>query len=164
MTAPAYFVFDGDPTNGVVPRVPSVDDLGGANWVDDDTHPPNPEMDMSALDENQNELVLAGLARTAFVLCITVGFNAGAPVLQGMETVGSLLLSGDITLTDNGAGDTTISWPANKIPARTCGPLLTIHEDVEVTAQRALTPTATSIRVKTKVAGTGTDCGFTVRI
>lgn len=163
MTAPSYFVFDGDPDNGVVPRIPSVDDLGGGEFEDDAEYPPDPQIFPSALDENQQERVLAALARTATVLNVYVTFPSGTPIVSGFETVGTLLESSDITLTDNGAGDTTISWPANKLPPREVGPTLTLNADVEIDRARAYVVTAASIRVKTKLSSTGTDCAFTLR-
>jgi hypothetical protein len=164
MTAPLYFVFDGDPDNGVVPRIPSVDDLGGAEFKNDLIEPPDPGEFPMAEDENQQELVLAALARVATMLNVSVAFVGGNPQISGFETVGTQLVSSGITLTDNGPGDTTISWAANLLPPRECGPSLTLNEDVEIDRARAFVISATSIRVKTKLGSTGTDCAFTLRI
>lgn len=168
MTAPKYFVFDGDPDADppIPPRVPSVDDLGGAEFEDDAANPPDPLVFPSAHDWNQKTEVLAGLANTSFKLGIAVSFSGGTPSVSGFQQVGTRLTTGLLTVTDNGtAGDTTITWPADYLPPRNLGPLVCVNEDVEIDRVRAyLVNSGNGVRVKTKLGATGTDAGFTVWI
>lgn len=162
---PGYYVFDGDPDNNVPPRRPTVDDLGGAQFEDDPVMPPVPPHEKGARAENQQERVLAGVCQTAFALCVSVEFAAGDPVLVGYATVGNRLQTEDITLTDDGDGNTIVSWPAGMLPERTTRPILTLNEDEEIDRQRAiLADDGLSVRVITKLGSTGTDCAFTVLI
>jgi hypothetical protein len=167
MTAPVYYVFDGDPLASpvVAPRIPSVADLGGAQFQDDAEYPPDPLIFPSALDENQQERVLSGLAQTAGKLVFTIDFATGAPFVSGFAQVGTRLTTGLLTVTDNGAGDTTVAWPAGYLPARNVSPLMTVNGDVEIDRQRCiLAADGLSVRVKTKLGATGTDVKFTVVI
>lgn len=162
---PEHYVFDGDPDNGIAPRRPTVDDLGGASFEDDPTMPPVPPHEKGARAENQQERVLAGVCQTAFALAVLVEFSDGAPVLAGFASPSTRLQTGDFTITDNGDGDTTIEWPAGMLPERVVGPLLTLNGDVEIDRQRAiLGADGLSVRVVTKLGSTGTDCAFTVFI
>lgn len=162
---PEYYVFDGDPDSNIAPRRPSVDDLGGAAFEDDEGLPPVPPYEKGASAENQQERVLAGICQTIFTLVVSVEFSSGDPVLAGFSTTSTLLDSDDITIEDDGAGNTHITWPANMLPSRNVGPMLTLNEDVEIDRFRAVMDgDGLGVVVKTKLSTTGTDCAFTVYI
>lgn len=160
-----YSVFDGDVGNSISPHRPTLGNLGGGAFEEDLAEPTDPTLFPTADAENQCEKVLYGLAQTGFALNFMVTFSGGTPSIAGFSTVGTRLELGDLTVTDNGAGDTTISWPADYLIPGTIGPILTLNEDVEIDRQRAiLAGDGLSVTVKTKLSTTGTDCAFSVLI
>lgn len=158
-----YSVFDGDQDENISPHRPTLGNLGGAEFANDPTIPPDPETFPTAETENQQENVLYGLAQGAFALGFQITFSSGTPSIAGWWTIGTRLELADFTVTDNGDGDTTISWPAGYLVPKSIGPLLTLNEDVEIDRARAIQASdGLSVTVKTKLGATGTDCGFTV--
>lgn len=113
---PLFNVFDGDGGSNV-PRRPSLDDLGGAAYEDDQQYPPDPLTMPSAAMENQNEMVLYGLAKMGATALVYVKFTGGTPAIDTLVSPGNLLEIADFTITDNGDGDTSVVVAANKIPA-----------------------------------------------
>lgn len=98
------------------PRRPSIDDLGGAAFVDDQKFPPDPETMPSALMENQNEKQVAALARVVPSLVLSIRFSGGTPSVDQFSACSGLVSSGTFTVTDVGTGITKIEWPANTFP------------------------------------------------
>ena len=91
------------------PRRPSLDDLGGAAKQDDADYPPNP---VTMTDRGELELFarfFEGIGKVVPFCTIHVAFSAGAPYIVSLQSMRSSLVSGNLVLTDNGAGDTTIS-------------------------------------------------------
>jgi hypothetical protein len=71
---------------------------------------------------------------------------------------------GDFTVTDNGTGDTTITWPANTFPPPAYKPKASLNSDVAALAPVAFY-VSNGVHVKTRnSAGTLTDMDFTVDI
>ena len=114
ITTPTYLVFDGDPENAVSPRRPGISDVGGGQKQNDQEFLPDPDMP-DADDDNQHQMLLVGLSKTATMASIYVKFVAGAPSIFGIRAVGSLLQSSDFTPTDVATGKVTIACPSSKI-------------------------------------------------
>ncbi len=169
MTAPAYLVFDGDPTGTppVYPRRPSVADMGGAAYEDDATYAPEPDVMPMAEDANQVVKVVEGLTRTGAAVWMSVAFSTGTPTIHGMACLGTLLQASDFTLTDNADGDTSITWTATKLPVSNVWPAgLTLHAIPGFPIQQfAAVPITNGVQVLTRdTDGNGIDCPFTVML
>jgi hypothetical protein len=158
--------FDESPT----PRRPTIDDLGGGA-KQNATSVPDPVRQATAEDFNQTTKQIAAMGRVIPLATVFVTISAGVPTVSGVLAPGSSVSTGSFTLTDNGAGDTTISWAATLLPTRSVGAKAFQTDDVEIDRIRAVygtasVPTANSpaVRVKTKLAAVGTDCNFGVDI
>lgn len=165
MTAPAYYVLDGDvAVSGDLPRRPGINDLGGAAFVDDQPYSPDPTEFPSALDENQQERVLVGVCRVTPVAIVNVQFTGSTPVIASATVAAEVLNSATFTPTDNGLGDTTITWPANVFPASTTTPKITYDSDGAWLPATYVLVT-NGVRVKTRnSSGTFTDANFRLEI
>src|SRR4051812_25897275 len=112
MPTPSTLTWDLD-----VPRRASVGDLGGGAKVQAaGTKAPDPVRHLTANDVNQWAKQLAALNSTTAVAKVSVRFWAGAPFVYKVAAPGTGIDAGDSTVTDNGAGDTSITWPANTFP------------------------------------------------
>lgn len=162
MASPDYFVYDGDV--GVPRRRPSTDDVGGYLKEDDQEYPPDPVTMMTADDMNQWTRLLAGYAKVLPVAVISVTFAAGVPSIAYFNSIASDLLAGDITVTDNNDGDTSLTWTAGKFPTLNAyAGGLTLNDDQTIDEHMAI-PIANGVQVITESGGAGTDCDFTVYI
>lgn len=163
MAAKPYLTYDGDPGNAVAPFRPGIDDLGGAELLDDQEYPPDPETQPTADAWNQKVMVAVAHARVVPVMLVAVRFAAGVPTVEAFSSVSTSLLSGDLTILDNGAGDTSITWAADALPVPLVPPTVSLWEDVEIDRVRAY-PITNGVRVKTKLGATGTDCAFLLQV
>ena len=160
MASPDHFTYDGDA--GIPRRRPGVDDVGGFAKEDDQARPPNPLTMLAAADWNQISRLLVGLSKVAPVAVISVAINAGVPTIAFFASVASNLVAGDITPTDNGAGDTSLTWAADTFPVANLYPGgLTLNENAACDEHMAI-PIANGVQVVTEDGGVGTDCDFTV--
>lgn len=158
-----YFTYDGN-GGSVTPHRPGVDHLGGASLEDDDVHPPDPETMPHADAWNQMVNLLVGLTKVTGAFVLSIRFSGGDPVVEAFSAVGTSVTSGDLTITDNGDGDTSIEWPAETFPQPVCRPQgLTVNDDVEIDRMRAI-PITNGVRVKTKLGATGTDADFSLTV
>lgn len=114
MSTPQYYVFDGDPGNAVNPRRPGIDDVGGAQKLNDQEFLPDPDMP-DADDDNQHQRLLVGLCKVADGARIYVKFTAGVPGIFGVRAIGAALVAGDFTVTDVATGKFKLACPASKI-------------------------------------------------
>jgi hypothetical protein len=147
------------------PRRPSLDDLGGAQLEDDDPNP-NPS-EPSAAPLNQMTLQASAIAKVIHAAVLFVEFTAGAPALTQLSAAGSLVNFGTFTVTDNGNGDTTITWPAQSSPPTVPLPVANSIATAASTSARIITTTAATngVRVRTwNSAGTATDTNFALYI
>mgnify|MGYP001381364014 CR=1 FL=1 len=163
MAAKAYLTYNGDPPNSIAPFRPTKDDFGGDELQDDQEYPPDPQTQPTADAWNQKVAVEAAHARVVPVLIVGIKFTAGAPVVEWFSTVSETLVSGDLTITDNAAGDTSIEWPADTLPPPLAAPEASVYEDVEIDRVRAY-PITLGARVKTKLGATGTDASFQLKV
>lgn len=102
----------------VPPIRPGIDDVGGGN-KQNATRPPDPQRSLTAEDWNQLSKQGVELAAVAPMAMLSVKFTAGAPVIDQMTGMGTAAKTiGTYTVTDNGNGDTSITWPAGTFPGR----------------------------------------------
>lgn len=152
------------------PRRPTIDDVGGG-LKSNRTPAPDPVRDATAEDYNQlgQQGVAAGTMIPLARVFVTI--SGGVPTVTSVMAPGSAVSTSSFTVTDNGAGDTTISWPVALLPSRAAGPIVSQIDDTEIDRLRAYNvtvaePAANSpgVRVKSKLGVTGTDCNFVVDI
>lgn len=145
------------------PRRPSLDDLGSATLEDHAAFPPNKRNMPYADQMNQWAKQLERLCSIVPVATFSVAFSGGTPGIVLFNSMRTDDLLGTFIVTDNGTGDTTISWSTGRYPTAKLKPMVTLNEDVAAEAPVAFQPTADSVRVKTRNgAGTLTDIAFTV--
>lgn len=148
------------------PRRPGADDFNGmakTNAVDR----PDPRTQPNAEEWNTKGHCLVAYGGVVPVAILTVRFNAGAPLIDKVACANPALLAGDFTVTDNAAGDTSISWLATKLPTAVADAEASVTEDVEIDRVRAYATTVggnPGVRVKTKLGAVGTDARFVVKI
>jgi len=153
-----YFTYDGDPGNGVDPHRPSIDDLGTDTLEDFPGEPVDPRYGVNSEAENQRNRVGAALAKTTAPLELSVRFSAGAPFIY--KNVQLRTTSATITVTDNGTGDTSLTWPANSFPAQILEPGGCINGDT--VGMIAIESITNGVRVRTlSSAGAAADLPFT---
>jgi len=153
------------------PRRPTIDDVGGGLKTNR-TPAPDPVRDATA--EDYNQLGQQGVAAGSMIPLarVFVTISGGVPAVTSVMAPGSAVTTSSFTVTDNAAGDTTISWPVALLPTRAAAPGgLTQTDDTEIDRLRALYTTAAvpaanspAVRVKSKLGATGTDCNFVVDI
>jgi len=141
------------------PRRPTLDDVGGAGFTNDPDFPPSPA-EPDADGYNQTGMLAVAAAGMVPVRGVSVRFQAGVPLVDLQADMRST--PAVLTLTDNGAGDTTITYPSGSYPAPVLRAAAFLNEDVA-----ALAPTVTIVtngfRVRTRnSAGTLTDIAFTL--
>jgi hypothetical protein len=74
---PTHFVIAGAP--GEPPRLPTAEDFGGYNKLDDDEFPPNPQTDLTASDWNQLIKTVFGMVRTMHKMVLRVQVDCSTP-------------------------------------------------------------------------------------
>ena len=156
MTAAETYTYDDVP-----PRRPSLDDLGGSDYENDPYNPPDRRTMPNAEAMNEQARNLAGLNRVCPVAVIHVTFTVGVPAILSVSGARSAISASDFTVTDNGTGDTSITWATSVLPASTMPPVVSIAEDIEIDRARAYIVTG-GVRVKTKLGATATNCAFIV--
>lgn len=114
MSTPSFLTWTGSVSASVNPYRPSVNDLGGASFADDADFPPDPNTQLTAAVENQNEMQVAALGRVAPAAIFYVK-NSGTPSIYGMRAASDSLQISDITVSDLGVGFTEITCPATKL-------------------------------------------------
>lgn len=150
------------------PRRPSLDDLGGAAKRDDAAFPPNPLTMPTAQNWNQFARLDEGRGKFDIFITFEIRFNAGAPYIASVRSMRSSLTTASFAApTDNGAGDTTISWApiAASFPPKNREPGVELIGDGDYRVPTTDTTTANTVRVRTR-DGTGAlvDAPFYVHV
>lgn len=167
MVAAATNTWDMTPPDG--PRRPSLEDVGGAVLVDE-TPAPDPATMLYADQQNQLQHQAAAAGKMMAIARISIAFAAGAPSVVAFQVPGNNVVLGTFTVTDNGVGDTSITWPANTFPPTGCRPEVSINYDPAAPpADAASAPMAgyitNGVRVVTRNhANAPADYDFTVAI
>jgi hypothetical protein len=168
MSAPLFLVFDGGTDAGgtELPRRPSTDDLGGDQKQDDAEFPPDDVEHPTADGWNQLVKVVAALSKTAACCKLEIDFSGGAPFVTAASGLGSGIKQSTFgTPTDNGTGDTTVSWPANTFPPFTISPNgLTLYSSSTNVVAGHVQKLTNGIRVRTFVNGAASDVPWSINL
>lgn len=158
MSIPVLLTYDIVP-----PRRPSIDDVGGAAFQDDQKNPPNQATMPSSAMENQNEMQVQAAHKVLPVCVFSIKFTTGTPSLDSFSTLSSLPITGTFTFVDNGTGDTSVTWPANTFPTAINKPKGGITG--ATIGQIAVEAITNGVRVRTaNAAGAATDLPCTVEV
>ncbi len=159
MTAPDTLTLDLD-----VPRWPSLGDVGGASLEDDSKRPPDKTRMPYADQLNQWARLLEAYGRVLPAAVISVKFTTGTPSIDSFVAVRPGMTTPDFTVTDNGTGDTSITWAADTFPVPKTQPTVTINEAGAFDAPVGVR-VSNGVQVTTKDgAGSATDANFTVTV
>jgi len=151
------------PYDDAVPTRPTVEDLGGDDKTDDENFPPGAGEPEAAAWDNFVRLH-AGAARMLPTARIGIYYNAGAPTIGALVAMRTSIAATDFVVTDNGVGDTTISWAAGILPDQIQSPMAAVNGTTPDLI-KASKPTALSVNVvTTDHAGGAVDAPFTVEI
>lgn len=147
--------------NLATPRRPSLADVGSASLVDDGQFPPDTSTMPTAAMLNIVQKLVAQLSQ--FVPVLRVGVTpsgGGGIVFQTMMTTNNV----SITVTKNGTGDYSMTWPASSFPTSQNAPRAWIT-DTGQWEQADPQLISNGVRVKTRnSAGTLTDAVFIVEV
>lgn len=120
MPAPGQSTFDGNPNANpptIVGYRPGLPDFNGGALTDDGRFPPDPSTMPTAALFNTIAAMLVSLGRASHVggFAITAG---ASPVMSSWWAAGNNIASGSnpFSITKNGPGDYSITWPAGLFP------------------------------------------------
>lgn len=165
MTAAKEYTWDFD-LPATPARAASLTELGDAALADDAAYPPIPPEMPYADQLNQWALQLAGLNRVIHGISIAIHFTAGTPAIQSVAAMSSLITTtwaqANIIVTDNGTGDTTLTWPVGALPNPRAQPSAYVNASGPHPQPEAAIA-GSGVRVKTwNMASAATDLDFTV--
>lgn len=167
MASSNTLTFDQDP-----PHRPALNELGGGAKENSAQYPPDPVKHPTAEDDNQKSRQAEAFGRVAPLARLWVRIVAGTPAVYNVQALGNNVAIGSFTVTDNGVGDTIISWktgtgaPAGALPAAV-GVKAVQTDDTEIDRIRAILTTFgadPAAEVKTKLGAVATDCDFCLEI
>lgn len=110
-----YCVLDGDPANGVLPRNPTVDDMGGAAFVDDDVYPPKETEQVTSGDINQMEKLLVRACRMTPAASFWVRKTGANAELLGFKSQSDSLEVTDVVVAGSGTDVFSIRIPSGRV-------------------------------------------------
>lgn len=96
---------------------PTLAELGGGAKVNG-TPAPDPVRQLRAEDVNQLSQQAAAVARVTPVALLQVDEFSGTYTKAALSAQGTLTDLADITVTKNGTGDVSVTWPADAFPSR----------------------------------------------
>ena len=162
MTVSNTLTFD-----AATPYRPALADITGGTKINRPGRAPNPETQPTAEEDNQKSAQTAAFGRTTYLARLTVTISGGTPAITNILAPRSVIEATDFTVTDNGAGDTTIRWASSVLPPVSGAPDVSQCDDVEIDRLRAFYGTLSGqqgVRVKSKLGATATDANFVVTI
>lgn len=141
---------------------PALSELGGGAKVNG-TPAPDPVRMYTAEDCNQTAQQIAAIGRVMPVALVQVEQSAGAYTLVAVSCAPSTPTTSTFTLTKNGTGDVSITWPAGTFPSAVAK--ARAHVTGATPLMVAAEPVANGVRVRMKNdTGTATDSNFDVDI
>lgn len=157
MSAPDTCVFDLTP-----PRRPGINDLGGAQKIDDGEISDPVGMPM-AEEDNQQQEVLQRVAGISPVAIVSVHYAAGVPSINKLIAVSIGVTIPTFTVIDTATGDCSLTWAANTFPPAVADPEAAITG--ATVGMCACESIANGVRIRLKnSAGVDTDLNFNVKI
>jgi hypothetical protein len=174
MTIYAYNVLDGDITTVAAPRVPTVDDFGGASYINEAGYPvPSPPDVVPAEAINQMIRSLAGVLLTAPKASFTLTRATGAATLVGFSSINTALVTGDLTAEvadpmSAGENVLVVKWLKGQLPAAVNAPQATIVGKLRAglvpSVGAFIGATYAGITVSVQTAAGAASTAFTVRV
>lgn len=141
------------------PQRPSLADFNGASKSDEAAYLPDPTTMPNAAEWNTMGRLLAAMGQMVPNASVSIA-SGGSPTVSSVRTAASAVNSGTFTVTRNGAGDVSITWPANTFPA-TLGPPRAFLNNAGSGMISAVAVT-NGMRIRTyNAAGAATDLDFT---
>lgn len=157
MAAINYYPHDAD-----APQRISTEDLGGDQKINETGYAPG--VDEPGADEWNNLVRMCSALDKMTPLAIVTLDGAASPAITAVKAKRTTIAAADFTVTDNGAGDTTIEWAAALLAPQTMEPRGYVHGTTPHVVC-ASAPTALSVRVVTTThAGAAADVPVTVEI
>jgi hypothetical protein len=145
------------------PHRPALDELGGGAKVNG-TPAPDPVRHATAQDFNQISQQLAALGRVAPIAILQVEQTAGIYSKIAVTGQPSGATVGGFTVTKNGAGDITVSWPSGLLPSPVAKPRASVTGATALlVATEQVSTTSARIRMLSH-DGVGTDSHFDLEI
>jgi len=156
-----YLCFDGDVANNIAPHRPSIEDVGSDTYQDFPAAPVDERYEISARNVNQICGVVPQLSKMGDQFRATVRFSAGVPSVHSQAQCRTAPVT--ITVTDNGTGDTSLTWPANSFAPSIVDPRVTVNGDTPgYGTGEAIT---NGVRIRTfDTAGAAANLPFTVAV
>lgn len=133
-----YCVLDGDPANGIAPRNPTVDDMGGAQFVDDDVYPPKENEQVTCGDINQMEKLLVRACRMMPAASFWVRKTGANATLLGFKSQSDSLAISDVVVAGSGTDVFSIRIPLGRIRQGVVPPTAQLVATGDYAAQDAL--------------------------
>lgn len=144
------------------PHRPALDELGGGAKVNG-RPAPDPVRMLTAEDCNQTARQLAALARVTPVAILQVEQSAGTYSKIASTAQPTGVTTATFTLTKNGTGDVSITWPAGTFPSPIAKPRA--HVTGAAALLVATEQIANGARVRMQnAAGTPTDSHFDLEV
>lgn len=145
-------------------RRPTLADLGGADFLDDDDYPPPRDgSEPYATEYNQSKKQAFAAGQMIPSVRLTIDFSGGNPFIDKLMAPGTAIVAGDFTLDGTTTGRLVISWTAGKLPEMVCDPQVSLNVDTANDCSISVAKlTATSVRVNTRVNGVLADARFTI--
>ena len=100
---------------------PTLAELGGGAKVNG-TPAPDPVRQLRAEDVNQLSQQAAAVARVTPVALLQVDESSGTYTKAALSAQGTLTDLADITVTKNGTGDVSVTWPSDAWPSKIANP------------------------------------------
>lgn len=167
MSGPNWNTWEGGvgDEGAALPRRPSIDDLGGDQKQDNNEYPPDDVEHFTSRGWNQLVKQVRALSKVTPACKLEVRFNAGVPYVARFSSPSSIVKQDTFTVTDNGTGDTTITWPPNTFPEHVCSPTgLTPLSSATAVVDGHVEEVANGIRVRMRSGGSPADVPWTIEI
>lgn len=137
---------------------PAMSDLQYATKANSALYPPSDKAGPFAEEANQQALQIAALSNVNYIVVLSIDASAG--VVTSQTSVLTALPTP--TIVRLGAGNTTITFPANSLPTAQFAATAGLIEDVNATI--TCVAISNGWQVRTRVTGTLTDADFAIKI
>lgn len=149
------------------PTRPALTDITGGTKTNRPGKEPDPVTQPRAEEDNQRAGQIAGMARVVPMARVCVTISGGVPSITSVQAPGTNVAAGSFIVTDNGAGDTTVSWLSTVLPTVSGFPSVSQGDDTPIDRIRAFYTTLAgnqAVRIKSFLGSTPTDCSYAVDI